>query len=106
MGASPKALEWAEKLKSMGSRDIAELDPVAAREEDERTTLPFLTKPEQVEKIENHKIRKGLSEIPVRVYWPKSARDEQDLYPIIVYFHGGCWVLGKLDLFDELCSML
>jgi len=104
--ASPRALEWAEKLSSIGARDITELTPVEAREEDERTSLPFLTKPEPVEKIENHKIRDGLSEIPVRVYWPKSTGDEQDMYPIIVYFHGGGWVVGKVELFDELCSML
>ena len=41
-----------------------------------------------------------------RVYWPKSSGDEQDMFPIIVYFHGGGWVVGKLDLYDELCSML
>jgi acetyl esterase len=106
MTASPRALEWAEKLNSIGARDISELTPKEAREEDERTSLPFLTKPEPVEKIENHTIREGLSEIPVRVYWPKSTGDEQDMYPIIVYFHGGGWVVGKLDLFDELCSVL
>jgi len=108
MTASPRALEWLEKQNSLGARDITELTPAEARAEDERTSLPFLTKPEPVEKIENHKIREGLTEIPVRVYWPKITEDEdeQDLYPVIVYFHGGGWVVGKLDLYDELCSML
>jgi len=85
------------------------MDPVDARAEDYRATMLFAGKPEPVEKIENHVIHEGLAEIPIRVYWPKipdQEKDEQDLYPIIVYFHGGGWVLGNLDSVDEICSML
>lgn len=41
--------------------------------------------------------------VPVRIYWPS---DEQGL-PALVWYHGGGWVLGNLDLSDatarELC---
>ena len=108
MPPSPKAFEFLDRLNSIGARDTSTLDPVEARKEENRQVELFLGKPEQVAKIENHKIREGLVEIPIRVYWPKISGEEedQDLYPIIVFFHGGGWVCGALDSYDELCSML
>jgi acetyl esterase len=102
-----------QKLESIQAKDITKLDPLNARKEDLRTTLPFLTTPEPVDKIENHTLlEKGGSKIQARFYWPKikalEREDyyEQDLYPMIVYFHGGGWVVGMLDEYDEICSML
>jgi acetyl esterase len=40
--------------------------------------------------------------IPVRVYTP--AGDGP--FPVIVYFHGGGWVLATLDTYDASCRML
>jgi acetyl esterase len=41
-------------------------------------------------------------DVPVRVYRPS---DEDDL-PVVVYYHGGGWVLGDLDTHDALCRRL
>jgi acetyl esterase len=108
MPASSKALEFVDRLNSLGAKDIIELDPIRAREEDNRVYSSFFGKPEPVEKIEDHVINEAVKEIPIRVYWPRISdeEDEQDLYPIIVFFHGGGWVLGGLASNDELCSML
>ncbi|HYB03410.1 MAG TPA: alpha/beta hydrolase [Nitrososphaerales archaeon] len=109
MPPSPKALEYVDRQNANNIKDISELEPVDARAEDFRATMLFLGKSEPVEKIENHVIHEGLAEIAIRVYWPKISneeKDEQDLYPIIVYFHGGGWVLGNLDSTEELCCML
>lgn len=40
--------------------------------------------------------------IPVRVYWP--SLDGGD--PVVVYFHGGGWVLGDIDSHDLVCRRL
>lgn len=40
--------------------------------------------------------------VPVRAYWPT---DEENL-PVVVYYHGGGWVLGNLDTHDSLCRQL
>jgi acetyl esterase len=108
MPPNARALEFVDKLNSADAREITELDPVKAREEDDRVYSQFFARPEPTEKIENRLIRDSMKEIPIRVYWPKISddEDEQDLYPIIVFFHGGGWVLGGLDSYDELCSML
>lgn len=40
--------------------------------------------------------------IPIRVYSPT---DETDL-PILVYYHGGGWVIGDLETHDQVCRCL
>jgi acetyl esterase len=109
MAPSPRVLEMLQKLESIQAIDITKLDPAEARKEDLRTTIPFLSTPEPVDKIENRMLVEGISKIPARLYWPKievGKEDDEDLYPLIMYFHGGGWVLGKLDEYDEICSML
>jgi acetyl esterase len=43
--------------------------------------------------------------IPLRYYRPKGAPDSAVL-PVLVYFHGGGWVIGDLDTHDTLCRQL
>jgi len=45
--------------------------------------------------------------IPIRAYWPKrTAGSGDEPLPIVVYFHGGGWVLGNLDTVDGFCRVL
>jgi acetyl esterase/lipase len=41
-------------------------------------------------------------EIPIRLYWA-DAREEA---PLVVYYHGGGWVIGDLDHSDGVCRWL
>jgi acetyl esterase len=41
-------------------------------------------------------------ELPVRVYTP----DGEPPFPMVVWFHGGGWVVGTLDTYDPLCRAL
>src|SRR4029453_14621543 len=41
-------------------------------------------------------------ELGVRVYTPKGSPP----FPIVVWFHGGGWVVGTLDTYDPLCRAL
>jgi acetyl esterase len=41
-------------------------------------------------------------ELPVRVYTPEGEAP----FPIVVWFHGGGWVVGTLDTYDPLCRAL
>lgn len=45
-------------------------------------------------------------EIPLRIYRPRAIRDSRTDVPVIVYFHGGGWVLGNLVNYDPLCTHL
>ncbi|HJM89403.1 MAG TPA: alpha/beta hydrolase [Dehalococcoidia bacterium] len=52
--------------------------------------------PEPVHRIENRTIPGPAGETPVRVYTPSGDPD----LPLLVYFHGGGWVIGDLDMED------
>lgn len=43
-------------------------------------------------------------EVPVRVYWPQEPASEPP--PVLVYFHGGGFVVGSVDIFDGLTRSL
>lgn len=58
--------------------------------------------PEPVEKIEYIRIPTRDGEVLARVYYPSS--DEN--LPVIVYFHGGGWVIANLDVYESSCRAL
>ena len=58
--------------------------------------------PQVVAKIENRTIPGPAQPVPVRVYWPETGRR----LPVLVYFHGGGWVIGTLDQVDAQCRAL
>lgn len=43
------------------------------------------------------------NQIPIRVYTPQEGEEP---YPLLVYFHGGGWVLGGLDTHDSVARSL
>ena len=44
--------------------------------------------------------------IPLRLYHPLPAAQRKSPPPVLVYFHGGGWVIGDLDTHDTLCREL
>ncbi len=44
----------------------------------------------------------GERDVPVRLYQPKSVQP----LPAVVYYHGGGWVVGDLEMHDDTCRML
>ena len=43
--------------------------------------------------------------IPLRIYWPQQAETDKNL-PLLVAYHGGGWVLGNLDIYDNFARHL
>ncbi|MCE9651157.1 MAG: alpha/beta hydrolase [Parvibaculum sp.] len=52
-------------------------------------------------KVEDRNIPGPDGDIPVRLYTPVAAGG--DALPVLVYFHGGGWVIGDLETHDALC---
>lgn len=60
--------------------------------------------PEPVARVEDRRIpvESSAGELAIRVYTPTGSSP----LPILVYFHGGGWVLGNLDTHDPVCRGL
>jgi acetyl esterase len=63
---------------------------------------PTAGEPEPVARVEDRCVAGPQGEIPVRIYTPRG----QAPFPVLVFFHGGGWVIGDLDTHDGLCRQL
>jgi acetyl esterase len=74
------------------------LSPQQAREQ---TLAMRATKgdPEPVGKVEDRIIKDSTGDIPIRIYTPNGRGP----FPILVYFHGGGWVVGSVETVDASC---
>lgn len=59
---------------------------------------------EEVANVENRQIRGAAGEIGARIYRPATAADGE--LPLLLYFHGGGFVLCDLDTHDGTCRSL
>jgi acetyl esterase len=57
---------------------------------------------EPVAKVENRTIPGPVGEIPLRIYTPEGNGP----FPVLVFFHGGGWVICTLDTHDGQCRSL
>jgi acetyl esterase/lipase len=101
MPLSPKSKEFLEQfaaagLPALGTAGVAEtrtgFDGIAV----------FGGPPEPMAKVENRRIPGPAGEIPVRIFAPEGRAP----MPILVYFHGGGWVIGTLETHDAVCRHL
>jgi acetyl esterase len=68
-----------------------------------KRAIPF---PEAVTKIEHRTIPTPNGKLLARVYHPLFAGSEAPPLPVLLYFHGGGWVLASLDTYDASCRAL
>ncbi len=91
-------------LQQMAQRNVPPLHtltPTQAREV-MRKMAALSAKPEVVASVENLTIPGPGGQIPLRIYTPQGNSP----FPILVYFHGGGWVICDLDTHDSLCRSL
>lgn len=92
-------------LAASGIPAVEQTDPATARalRKAGRATLAAMAGPfPELARIENHTIPGPERPLDVRLYWPKAAAP----LPMVVYFHGGGWVLGDLETHDGACRAL
>jgi acetyl esterase len=92
-----------EQFAAMGRPPTWELSPPEARE-NYLGLIALAGEPEAVAKVEDRPIPGPAGEIPLRIYIPESKPNEA--LPVLVFFHGGGWVIGDLDSHDPICRML
>jgi acetyl esterase len=55
-----------------------------------------------VGRVEDRTIPGPGGEIPIRIYWPEGDGP----FPVLVWFHGGGWVIGDIETADGTCRTL
>ena len=67
----------------------------------------FFTQPDSPQVASTHELNApgAAGDIPLRLYRPIGSSPEQNL-AVLVYFHGGGWVIGDLETHDTLCREL
>ena len=102
MPLDPQAKALLEQMEAMGGAPLHTLSVPDARTMmaalagmSGTTTVPLAN-------VENRTIPGPAGTIPVRIYTPSGTGP----CPLLVYFHGGGWVLGDLETHDSVCREL
>ncbi len=96
-----------DALAVLGGKPLASLTPDEARRQPtpaDAVTAVMTKKlgkapvPQAVAKVENRTYAGGDgSQLPLRIYTPNGKGP----FPVVVYFHGGGWVIADLDVYDS-----
>ncbi len=95
------SLNFIAELEARGMPPMHELTPSEAREAGERMVELYGAGPAMVRVQEFEVPTSDGDRITVRVLVP-----HEEVRGVIVYYHGGGWVLGALDQFDTLARLL
>jgi acetyl esterase len=101
MPLDPQAQAFLDQLVALNAPPMNTLSPEAARQA-ARMQIAMAGEPEPVAKIENRTIPGPQGDIPIRVYTPEGIGP----LPVLVFFHGGGWVICDLDTHDDACRSL
>ena len=105
MQLDPQAQEVMDAFQSLGPKTVEVLSPEEARKQPtpadavEKVLQQHgeSTDPEPVADVEDRTIPGPAGEIPVRVYTPMG----EGPFPVLLYIHGGGWVIADLDVYDS-----
>lgn len=101
MSLEPQAQAFLEQLAAAGAPPLHELSVAEARQ----VIVELLRTqgdPEPVGAVAERMIPGAGGEMPTRIYIPYGTGP----FPVLVYFHGGGWVIGNLEAYDATCRAL
>lgn len=101
MPLDPQLKTYADRLAATAGPPRHTLSPEAVRRamEAEQAAEVSQSPPPPVAHIESRVIAGPAGDIPVRIYTPVGDGP----FPVVVYFHGGGWVLCNLETHDGIC---
>ena len=100
MPVDPQVASFLQRIVELNAPPIYTLSPAQAR-----LTVPQIPPPvEDVDYAEDRQIPGPHGEIPVRIYTPLAAVKPAGSgpLPLMVFFHGGGWMLGELKDYESL----
>jgi len=91
-----------EQLEKSGLLPMSQW-PIDQARRDMAATCDQVAAPKvEVGRVEDRRVPVKGGEITVRLYWPEGASEGQSL-PVMLYYHGGGFVLGNLEIHDHTC---
>ena len=99
MPLDPQVQQVLEQLDELGLPPNYMISP-----EEARTNMMSKPRPDgpEVAKVEDRTIANGDFQVPVRIYNPEGSGP----FPVLIWFHGGGWVIGNLETADEVARHL
>jgi len=102
MPLDPQAQAFLDQMEALNAPALNTLTPEDARKAFEMMAELLELKPEPIAKSEDRMIPGPGGQIPVRIYTPEG----NEPFPVLVFFHGGGFVIGSIELYDEFCREL
>jgi acetyl esterase len=100
MALDPDMKALLDQMAAAKLQSFHQMTPVAAREQMKRRVSAG--DPVPIGRIEDRVIPGPNGEIPIRIYTPEGNRP----FGALVYFHGGGWVVGNIEMTDQPCRMI
>ena len=88
-------------MRVTGGKPLNEL-PIPEARQSALAQIPKRRKAMPLVGITNRTIPGPAGDIPIRLYAPQG----QGPFPLVIFFHGGGFVVGNLDTADEICRTL
>lgn len=101
MPLDPQVQTFLAELKELNPPPFSTLSPEEARAA-VLADLPNWAPPQPVARLEDRAVPGPAGEIPIRIYAPEA----QGPLPVLVYYHGGGWVLCDINTHDGACTAL
>ncbi|MFC6989685.1 alpha/beta hydrolase [Haloplanus sp. GCM10025708] len=100
----PEAEDLLEELGDLNIPPAHAQSPSGAREASNQLFIDYRSDVPKADVGKTHDItiEGSEAEIPARVYEP----DGDGPHPILIHYHGGGWVRGTIDTYDEFCRFL
>jgi acetyl esterase len=99
MPLDPQVQRHLQQAQELGLPPVQELSPQEARARSEQDTRALFGEVEEVASIADFEV----DGVPVRSYTPSASGGE---LPLVVFLHGGGWVVGSLESYDGVCRAL
>ena len=101
MPVDPQVQAYLDQMASLNMPALSSMTPEVVRQQIAES-LAIFGEGEAVAHVENRTIPGPAGEIPVRIYTPEGSGP----FPVLVFFHGGGWVVCTLDTHDGQCRSL
>ena len=104
MPLDPQMQAVLDAAKAANLRELWELTPDESRAE-YRRRANRLKVDVDIHHFEDRRIEGPGGDIPIRIYSPRELKSDEKL-PVLVWYHGGGYVIGDLDTHDSVCRGL